>query len=332
MTNHAIWPTCVLIWLNLPLAFSNQALSDRREVRQVINQILQQEHSFVYQAPHSWLFLTKELEALALAPQTLAAMPVEKSEPSNAFSVLVDFDQMLKKAGIQLLLVPVPLKATIKSKRWSSIDPAILHAPFAAFYQQLAAEKVHVLDLYSAFMALSAKGQQSYCRQDSHWTPQAAETAAHHIAEWIQGKAPAMSPNWRVSDPQPFQINGDLANMLHRQSVSPESLQARSVRYHHAPFRSDTNASILLMGDSHTLVFSSGLLATQAGLPDHLWASLGQPLDLVGVLGGGVNASRIKLARRRNNLAGKKWVVWCFSARELVVPSQPWQTIPVIRP
>jgi alginate O-acetyltransferase complex protein AlgJ len=48
-------------------------------------------------------------------------------------------------------------------------------------------------------------------------------------------------------------------------------------------------------------------------------------------MGGGANAGRIDLARRRDNLAGKRVVIWVFAARELTESPEGWKRIPVIR-
>jgi alginate O-acetyltransferase complex protein AlgJ len=71
--------------------------------------------------------------------------------------------------------------------------------------------------------------------------------------------------------------------------------------------------------------------AEGAGLPDQLAKELGFPVDVVAVMGSGATAARRSLARRRDNLSGKRVVVWCFSARDLTeAPS--WDKVPVIRP
>ncbi len=86
------------------------------------------------------------------------------------------------------------------------------------------------------------------------------------------------------------------------------------------------------MGDSHTLVFHDpDLYARGAGLPDHLALHLGFPVDLVGIRGSASTTMRIELLRRRDNLKGKKLVVWCFSCREFTESTTGWRKVPVIR-
>jgi alginate O-acetyltransferase complex protein AlgJ len=69
---------------------------------------------------------------------------------------------------------------------------------------------------------------------------------------------------------------------------------------------------------------------TGAGLADPLALEPGCPLDVVGVRGSGATLARINLLRRKDNLAGKKLVIWCFSARECTEAAGGWRLVPVI--
>ena len=69
--------------------------------------------------------------------------------------------------------------------------------------------------------------------------------------------------------------------------------------------------------------------AQGAGLPDQLAYELGVPVDLVAVRGSGATPSRLNLLRRKDNLAGKKVVIWCLSAREFT-EGQGWRKVPLV--
>jgi alginate O-acetyltransferase complex protein AlgJ len=98
------------------------------------------------------------------------------------------------------------------------------------------------------------------------------------------------------------------------------------------PALEDRASPIVLLGDSHTLVFHSGqeLHGTGAGLADQLAAELGLAVDVVGVRGSGATPARVNLLRRAKAdpayLAGKKVVIWCFAAREFTEGSG-WQPL-----
>ena len=95
----------------------------------------------------------------------------------------------------------------------------------------------------------------------------------------------------------------------------------------------DKNSPVILLGDSHTLVFHSGeeLHGTGAGLAEQLAAELGIAVDVIGVRGSGATPARVNLLRRAKAepayLAGKKVVIWCFAAREFT-ESTGWSLVP----
>ena len=90
---------------------------------------------------------------------------------------------------------------------------------------------------------------------------------------------------------------------------------------------------VVVMGDSHCLVFHAGgdLHGTGAGLADQLAAELGHAVDVIGVQGSGATPARVNLLRRAkadpSYLANKKWIVWCFTAREFT-ESAGWSPVP----
>ncbi|MEP6955403.1 MAG: hypothetical protein ABI883_01150, partial [Chthoniobacterales bacterium] len=98
------------------------------------------------------------------------------------------------------------------------------------------------------------------------------------------------------------------------------------------PVVPDPTSPLLVLGDSHTLVFHD-FLAERAGLVDQLAEELGFAPDLIGTRGSGATAVRISLYRKTRSdpgyLARKKVVVWCFAAREFTEADQGWVPQPV---
>jgi alginate O-acetyltransferase complex protein AlgJ len=287
-----------------------------------------------------WYYLTAELRSYSRGPfwgadAAKAALATKDQDPLAA---IIAFDRMVKAAGITLIVVPVPGKVALnpdhlaaqlgghepgKEGRWD--------APQAAFNAELTKAGVQVIDLVPDLIALRAAGTATHCRQDSHWSPAAMHLAAGRIAAlvtpqpWYAGaakRAIARAPAVMVA------THGDLVGMLQLADVPAEDLTIEQV----LGVEPDKASPVVLMGDSHTLVYHDReLLADRAGLPEHLAAELGLAVDLVGVRGSGANASRVALARRKDNLAGKKCLVWVFTARELTESLDGWKTIPVIR-
>jgi alginate O-acetyltransferase complex protein AlgJ len=96
----------------------------------------------------------------------------------------------------------------------------------------------------------------------------------------------------------------------------------------------DPDSALLVLGDSHTLVYHD-FNGDRAGLVDWLAHELGFAPDLIGTRGSGATPVRISLYRRSlkdpGYLAKKKVVVWCFAAREFTEASEGWAKVPVAK-
>jgi alginate O-acetyltransferase complex protein AlgJ len=288
-------------------------------------------------AHDGWYFLTAELHSYGAGPfwgdDAKTACVAQKDQ--DPLPAILEFDKMLKAKGIALILVPVPGKVSVYGDKLDAaltIDgrPDELHQQF---YDILRKQGVEVLDLEEDFAALRKAGVNAYCRQDTHWSPQAVEVAARRIAEIIKKQpwyADAPQQQAQVTQAQ-VEVRGDLVELLKDEAQPREKLTVFQVRIGDQFIDKDPKSPLVLMGDSHTLVYHRQLLSDHGGLPDLLAAQTGVVADMIGIMGSGANGSRVALARRHDNMEGKKCVVWCFSVREFTESLQGWQHIPVIR-
>jgi alginate O-acetyltransferase complex protein AlgJ len=286
-----------------------------------------------------WLFLVAELRHLGVgrfwgerAARASRAPSADRADPLPA---ILDFRDQLAKAGIELLLVPVPPKAAVVPAAVPGLQApprGRLDAADAAFYALLRERGVAVLDLQPELAA--AGDPPRYCKTDTHWSGAGIAHAAARIAGHVK-PLPwyAALPKQRfAAEERATEIRGDLTRMLGL--AAPETVALRFVEAPGGgPVAPSRESPLLLLGDSYTLVFHAGgdMHARGAGLADQLALELGFPVDLVGVRGSGATPARINLSRRPGGLAGKKLVVWCFGARELTEAPQGWAKVPVIR-
>jgi hypothetical protein len=281
-----------------------------------------------------WLFLRSELRHIGVGPfwGEAAAQVSKASSPKKAdpLPAIVDFHEQLKAMGIELILAPVPCKALVCAEKLGGPAGGRVDAVHQEFYQQLAAKGVKVLDLAETFVAEKGRGPILYCKTDTHWSPYACELAAKRIGEQLG------SPAWLQPKPGAFTtatetrtIVGDLTD-----GKGAEELPVRVVTATDGAALEDKASPIILLGDSHTLVFHAGadLHGTGAGLADQLAAELGIAVDVIGVRGSGATPARVNLLRRTRAdsayLAGKKIVIWCFAAREFT-ESSGWSLVPL---
>ncbi len=293
-----------------------------------------------------WLFLKEELEQLS--SPVLSGQGIEqfskatKKEYADPVPAIIDFNKQLAERGIDLLFVLIPPKALIYSdmlpESFSQNQVTELEQPYLDLFATLTEQGIGVLDLIPLFTE-QRKDVQLYCKTDSHFSGAGVKTVARKAAayimaaEWYKG----LPKKEYVSKQKEVSIHGDLAEMTGDTNAT-ESLPLSFV------MKKDDNSAVianpaspvLLLGDSHTLVFSVGndMHTSGAGLFDHLALEIGFPVDRIGVRGSGATPSRIKLYQRSRKepdfLKNKKTVIWCLSARELTGPGG-WRKIPVAK-
>ena len=283
-----------------------------------------------------FLFLGAELRHIGKAVfwGKEAARASEATQPDavDPLPVLIDFHENLKAEGVRLIFVPVPPKAVIYP------DALVPGSPYderfdvfhQAFYRHLRAAGVEVLDLTDAFLAArQEEGDPLYCRQDTHWSGRGLRIAAAAIAEAI-GDADWRDTESFESSETTVEITGDLWSALGDDALPRETITLRTV-----PTENDPESPVLLLGDSHTLVFHSGgdMHARDAGLPGNLAKELGRSVETIGVRGSGSTSARLTLFRRAARDADywgrKQVVVYCMTARDFTESIDGWRKLPI---
>ncbi|PTX62935.1 alginate O-acetyltransferase complex protein AlgJ [Kordia periserrulae] len=289
-----------------------------------------------------WLFLTSELSHIAkgkfygsAAAKTAVCASPDRKDPIPA---IVDFNNQLQQQGIQLYLMPVPPKAMINA---SKVDASLqnnqkLAVHYQNLYKELRGQGVEVIDVFPDFYKETAKGNLMYCKQDSHWNPAGIKVASTNVSNTIKKQDWYQNDAGKIKKEKPtqktIQIEGDLKAAadinLGKEKLSINTFQKAS--------KIDENSPVLVIGDSHTLIFHSGgdMLAENAGFTDALAAQLGLNVDLIGVRGSGTTSVRIDLYRKAKNkdwLGKKKVIIWCFAARNFSESKNGWRKVPVMK-
>ena len=309
---------------------------------------LEQAKAAVFAGEHGWLCLTGNLRFLAAEKfWGDAASKIGRSRNpkwADPIPAIVDFQRQLEKRGIKLLLVPIPPKAAIYAEEiFPNVD---LHgadpAPFMhRFYDELRGKGIDVLDLTPVFLASRASEHGAmFCKTDTHWSGMGCVLAAQAIAQKIRDAlTSSQQPRKEYSSEwKKVSIEGDLQKLLDQpqKGGAGEEISLRTVSEKSAntPIAADPNSPVLLLGDSHVLVFHD-FLAERAGLLDQLAFELGFAPDVIGTRGSAATAVRINLYRHSgsdpNYLTKKKVIVWCFAAREFTETEQGWVPEPVAK-
>jgi alginate O-acetyltransferase complex protein AlgJ len=314
----------------------------------------------VFEGHDGWLFLNKELRHIGHGRfWGVDAARNAKLKNPDPLPAIVDVHGQLKKLGIELILAPVPPKAIVYadkvSKDASPLPP--LDTVHQAFYAELRTQGVTVVDttqiligrrfvtLDAANAAAADAARKVYCRQDSHFSAVGASLVAAAL------KAELAKRPWYKEGPKEklaaygrfVEIDGNLRRHVQGDPPAKEKLMVPVVKHTTGAGKlveDDPASPVLLMGDSHCLVFHVGtiggedLLAKGAGLADHLALELGFAVDVCASMGSGATAARVELYRRSRRdpkyLQTKRVVIWCFAAREFT-ETDPigWKKLPV---
>ena len=284
--------------------------------------------SITYKAENGWLYSKNELEHIAKGKltngRTVEVSSCRKKSNANPIPALRSFNDELAALGIKLIILPVPPKLAAVPCGNMQAGEAVTF--LRDFYRELRAEGMTVIDISEHFKSDAAR---YYCRTDAHWSPEGIALAAGLLAGEITSRG---SSNFPVTQTK-IQISGDLAKSLKSNPLPSEELALYTV----AGKIVDENSPVLLLGDSHTLIFSAGedMLAENSGLAEQLAAKLNMPVDRIGIRGSAATAVRINLfrkaAKNKAYMKNKKYVIYCFSCREFTEAASGWAKVPVLR-
>lgn len=276
-----------------------------------------------------WLYSRNELSHLAAGAlaggKVVEHSKAAKKKNADPIPAIVDFNNQLKEIGVKLILVPVPPKADIAPFGGLKKGDAMVY--LKPFYKELREKGIEVMDLSRAFENSEVS---VYCKQDAHWNPEGIRLAVSELVKLMKfGKG---DKKFDIED-QKISIVGDLMRSLDKNAKPSEKITIHTVRSNVF----SQSSPVLVLGDSHTLVFSSGgdMLAENSGFCENLAAVLCMPVERIAVKGSAASTVRVNLYRKASKNAawikGKKFVIWCFSAREFTESKSGWPKVPVLK-
>jgi hypothetical protein len=300
-------------------------------VESVLTRFLGAGNEQAYLGRNNWLFYRPDVDYVIgppfLNPFWIKRRTLIADVHPNAVRAIVDFRDQLAKRGIDLVVVPTPVKPSVDGNMLALRSNGSLfeNESFASFKAQLDRAGIRVFDP-EPLLTRPAEGasQPLYLQADTHWRPETMESVAQQLAYRI-GVSGSASP-FQIVDKK-IKGLGDIARMLKLppDQLAPyeEEVTIHQVTAGNGVWRASKDADLLLLGDSFSNIFSLDAMGwgESAGLAEHLSRALGRPIDCILRNSDGAFATREilsrDLARGRDRLAGKKFVVWEFAMREL---------------
>jgi len=257
-----------------------------------------------------------------------------RDRDGDAFSVIKFYADNLAERGIDLIVVPVPTRVQLYPDIFPTVpkpeaDFRGLGPGYTQLLLDLTRAGVEVLDLLpdaarARFASEQDTDEHLILDYDHHWTPRGVALIAERIAQRVR-QLEWFKPGTEVEE-RGFVIKLNTEewvanrNLRHAPEIAqqPQVLHYRSVLDREGKkLRDVENASpVLLIGDSMVGMFR----LKSSGLASHLGYQLGLPVDSISIPAGGGDAVWKALALRDEPFAGKRVIIWLFTAKALAKP------------
>ncbi|MGD0767136.1 MAG: hypothetical protein ABSB42_02830 [Tepidisphaeraceae bacterium] len=233
---------------------------------------------------------------------------------------ILDFNAQLRRRGIRLILLPIPLKVSIYPEKlaidYLKSDGPPLPPGYTEWMARVRQSGIDVIDLTPALWSARDRSPDPlYWPTDTHWSQSGRAVGADVVAAYVR---PLVATFPRCSfdvGTTRIDFEGDLAAAL---ALGWGNAKYPRIRYEcrqltrgGKPFVAGNEAPILLLGDSFTAFFNND----GCGLADELMLRLHTEVQAIGVPQDPINRPRVFLAENPNCLTSKKVLIWEFAAR-----------------
>ena len=255
----------------------------------------------------------------------------------NPLPRMVELKQYLDSLGIQLLVIPVPVKEEVYADKLIPGTPAdaCVNVNGQKFIRQMLEAGIDVMDLYPALKAARAGDEPphfSYQRYDTHWALPgmlaAMEQIATRVTQYSWYAESGAQPGSLAMKDTVVQREGDLVAHLpdaEKAKYTADTLAGMKIYKGENAYKGGKNAPILLMGDSFTGVFES--VDQKSGGPGSLLAyATGLDVQVLTSWGGGPGIYH-RMMKMKKDMQSKRLVVYMMTARDFWQSSMEWDAL-----
>jgi hypothetical protein len=311
---------------------------------------------------NGWFFYKNDVDYLSKPyitdKNSIIVDPNEKALTDDPIKTIVDFKKQVNSLGIDLLVMIVPVKASIYPELLSNDLAPSQSGSFSHSLRsinELRKEGVDVIDLFHPFSEERTKdslcGDSIYLQKDTHWKTRAVSLASQLVAERIRQYSwyTPLNKEYAV-DTVVVDRTGDIGTMTTLNSQFLRDLSLSFVPEHTVCFQissverdSDNtitgkqlykddyrNARILVLGDSYSRIYQTDS-PKSAGWIANLAYDLHEPCASIVNDGGASTIVRETLAKKPSLLKNKKLIVWEFVERDFRFGAGGWKPVQLIK-
>lgn len=286
---------------------------------------------------NGWLFYRPEIQALTgLGPLRPEPNSVTKDPSKLAWQppwpTILEFHKQLSARGIELWLVPVPMKESIYPEHLTGRihNAPVTHPDEPAFADQCREAGMRYVELVPLLWQLKQQDGALgpvYLKQDTHWAPRGMNAAAQLLADAVRQHLKLNATRLATDASLVSRSEGDLLEKLDLAAAQTTFQTEQTTVTPVLLAKTDSASPIVLLGDSFVNIFHDPSLgfapqgsaeAIQAGFAQHLMAELGTGIDAIATNGGGASTVREQFAKKPDDVVrAKKLVIWVLAARDL---------------
>jgi hypothetical protein len=325
----------------------------RRGTQNQLTGILHEGNNRTVIGSDGWLYFRPALQSLTgygpitPEPSSVAKDP-SRSSWKPALGAIRRFAGQLRERGIELVLVPAPIKPMIYPEHLTgnaAPTAPVRHRDSDAFFDSIRSEGITVIDVADKLWQMKetdATEGAVFFKQDTHWRPRGMLAAAEAVADylkaqpWVQALPPT-TIEFATESVTASHI-GDLGEKLDLPADSGIFVeeQASLTRVIDTAtgeaIANDPESPVVVLGDSFVNIFNDPSLGfaidnegmTGAGFAQHLAMKLERAVDVIAINGEASSGAREQFARRYDDeVRAKKAVVWVIAARDLFLAETP---------
>lgn len=266
-----------------------------------------------------WLFSAEEFPLPSLRERNLR-------DNVTQMRAIVD---TLERKGIRTIILPVPAKAEVYGEHVPvALRSHVMQMDMVS--RELDAQKLPWIPILEPLTAARLRGEETFFRTETHWTPEGAKVAASAVAGWLDVHSPEQWPrqDFQVYAGPRRALESDLESYLplrpHFSELLPPGETYMPYKFTRKEIASDESALFSDTANAVAIVGTSYSADDRWNFPGWLRVELGTDIDNISEKGKGPFDPMARFLKMvEDGKSGAKVVIWEMPVRSLAMDFSP---------